>query len=61
MAVNSDAPKVERFVTLGGEERLMRDNSRMPLVVYEPLDVDVRYRVWRAESGGRGHSSAPNR
>ncbi len=24
MAVNPDAPKVERFVTLGGEERLSR-------------------------------------
>lgn len=61
MAVDPDAPKVERFVTLGGEERLMRYNSSMPLVVYVPLDVEVRYRVWRAESGGQGHSDAPNR
>jgi len=36
MAVNPDAPKVERFITLGGEPRLLRYNSRLPLVVYVP-------------------------
>lgn len=49
MAVDPDAPKVERFVTLGGEELLVRYNSRLPLVVYVPVDVEVRHRVWRAE------------
>lgn len=49
MAGDPDAPKVERFVTLGGEERLLRYNSRLPLVVYVPADVEVRHRVWRAE------------
>lgn len=53
MAVDPDAPKVERFVTLGGEARLLRYNSRLPLVVYVPVDVEVRYRVWRAESSPR--------
>jgi ecotin len=49
MAVDPNAPKVERFVTLGGEPRLIRYNSRLPLVVYVPLGVDVRYRIWRAD------------
>jgi ecotin len=29
-------------------ETLVRYNSRLPLVVYTPQDVQVRYRVWRA-------------
>jgi ecotin len=49
MAVDPNAPKVERFVTLGGEPRLIRYNSRLPLVVYVPSGVDVRYRIWRAD------------
>lgn len=49
MAVDPDAPKVERFITLGGEPRLVRYNSRLPLVVYVPDGVELRYRIWRAE------------
>jgi len=49
MAVNPDAPKVERFITLGGEPHLLRYNSRLPLVVYLPKGVEVRYLIWRAE------------
>ena len=49
MAVNPDAPKAERFITLGGEPRLLRYNSRLPLVVYVPDGVEVRYRFWRAD------------
>lgn len=49
MAVDPNAPKVERFVTLGGEPRLIRYNSRLPLVVYVPSDVEVHYRIWRAD------------
>jgi len=50
MAVDPDAPKVERFITLGGEPRLLRYNSRLPLVVYVPEGVEVRYRFWRADA-----------
>jgi len=53
MAVDPGAPKVERFVTLGGEPSLLRYNSRLPLVVYVPEGVEVRYRLWRAEQGYR--------
>jgi ecotin len=48
MAVSPDAPKVDRFITLGGEPQLLRYNSRLPLVVYIPGGVEVRYRIWRA-------------
>jgi ecotin len=50
MAVDPSVPKVERFITLGGEPRLLRYNSRLPLVVYVPEGVEVRYRFWRADA-----------
>jgi ecotin len=50
MAVSPDAPKVERFITLGGEPQLLRYNSRLPLVVYVPNGVEVRHRIWRADA-----------
>ncbi|MGH7018630.1 MAG: serine protease inhibitor ecotin [Brevundimonas sp.] len=37
----------DAFVRSGGQD-LIRYNSRLPLVVYAPNDVEVRYRVWRA-------------
>lgn len=49
MAVDPGAPLVERFISIGGEARLLRYNSLLPLVVYVPVGVEVRYRVWRAE------------
>lgn len=48
MAADPKAPQVDRFITLGGEPRLLRYNSQLPLVVYVPKDVEVRYRIWRA-------------
>ena len=52
MAVDPDAPQVERFISIGGEARLLRYNSRLPLVVYVPAGVEVRHRLWRAEPSG---------
>lgn len=49
MAISPDVPKVDRFITLGGEPQLLRYNSRLPLVVYVPDGVEVRYRIWQAE------------
>jgi ecotin len=49
MAVPADAPKVDHFVSLGSET-IVRYNSRVPLVVYVPAGVEVRYRLWRAEA-----------
>lgn len=48
MAINPNAPKVKRFITVGGEPYLIRYNSRLPIVVYAPEGVEVRYRVWSA-------------
>ena len=48
MAVDPNAPKEARFVTLGGDPYLIPYNSRLPIVVYVPEGVEVRYRVWTA-------------
>jgi ecotin len=48
MAVEPNAPKVDRFVALGGEPYLVRYNSRLPVVVYAPEGVELRYRIWAA-------------
>lgn len=53
MAVDPAAPRVERFITLGGEARLQRYNSRLPLVVYVPKGVEVRHRIWQVEPAQR--------
>ncbi|MBE0656055.1 MAG: ecotin family protein [Bryobacteraceae bacterium] len=50
MAPPPGAKAVERFVTLAGEPRLLRYNSRLPLVVYVPEGVEVRWRAWRADT-----------
>ena len=50
MAIDPNAPKVARFITLGGDPYLIRYNSRLPIVVYAPKSVEVRYRIWRAKA-----------
>ena len=50
MAIDPNAPKVNRFITLGGEPYLIRYNSRLPIVMYTPEGVEVRYRIWSAGS-----------
>ena len=46
MGVDPHVPKVDRFITLGGEPYIIRYNSRIPVVVYVPEGVEVRYRIW---------------
>jgi ecotin len=48
MAVDSAAPKVSRFITLGGAPYLIRFNSRLPVVICVPKGVEVRCRIWSA-------------
>lgn len=43
-----DNSRKEAFVRGGGEPMLIRYNSRLPVVVYAPRDVEVRYRLWSA-------------
>ena len=40
--------KEERFVKIGSEPFLIRYNSRLPVVVYVPEGVEVKFRVWSA-------------
>lgn len=49
IGVDPSEPKVDRFVTLGGEPFIIRYNSRLPVVVYVPTGVEVRYRLWKTE------------
>jgi ecotin len=49
MAVDPNAPKVNKFITIGGDPFLLRYNSQLPIVVYVPKDAEVRYRIWSAE------------
>jgi ecotin len=53
IAVDPNVPKVDRFITLAGEPHLIRYNSRLPIVVYVPEGVEVRYRIWSAEPESR--------
>ena len=48
VAVDPNAPKVARFITIGGDPYIIRYNSRLPIVVYVPEGVEVRYRIWTA-------------
>jgi ecotin len=48
MAVDPDAPKVNRFITLGVDPYIIRYNSRVPIVIYVPEGANVRYRIWSA-------------
>ena len=53
MAPLPGTPQVEKFVTLGGDPYLVRYNSRLPLVIYVPEGVEVRYRIWRADPASK--------
>jgi ecotin len=48
MAIDPNAPKVARFITIGGDPYIIPYNSRLPIVVYVPEGVEVRYRIWTA-------------
>jgi ecotin len=53
MGVDPNLPKVNRFVTLGGDPYLIRYNSRLPVVVYVPEGAEVRYRIWSAAADAK--------
>lgn len=46
MAPSPDQPKVETFVPMQG--KMIRYNSKLPVVVYHPEEIEVRYRIWTA-------------
>ncbi|MFV0456761.1 MAG: serine protease inhibitor ecotin [Pseudomonas sp.] len=43
-----DGSRKQAFVQVGGEPQLVRYNSKLPLVIYAPADMEVRYRIWSA-------------
>lgn len=45
-------PDSERtlFVQAVDANRMLRYNSRMPVVIYTPRDMDVKYQLWHAEA-----------
>ena len=45
-----DGKKEKKFVTAYlGNNSLLRYNSKLPIVVYTPENVEVKYRVWKAD------------
>ena len=46
IGVPKDTPKVEKFVH--GQSLHIRYNSRLPIVIYAPKGIEVRYRIWKA-------------
>lgn len=49
MACPDGKPKKE-FVPVVGDGFMLRYNSKLPIVLYVPKDVEVRYRIWSASS-----------
>ncbi|ORC88097.1 ecotin [Trypanosoma theileri] len=45
MAPLTDTPPVSQFVPLS-DQPMIRYNSKLPVVVYTPKDVELRYRIW---------------
>jgi ecotin len=43
-----EGPRQE-FVSLAGEPLLVPYNESLPIVVYAPRDLQVRWRLWKAE------------
>ncbi|WP_313149040.1 serine protease inhibitor ecotin [Enterobacter sp.] len=45
-----DGKKEKKFVTAYlGDNSLLRYNSKLPIVVYTPENVEVKYRIWKAD------------
>ncbi|GGK36317.1 ecotin [Pseudomonas koreensis] len=48
MACPPGSQKKRAFVPVVGDGFMLRYNSKLPLVIYAPKDVEVRYRIWSA-------------
>jgi ecotin len=46
MAVPDGTPQVKKFVT--GQSLMILYNSRLPIVIYAPKGMEIRYRIWKA-------------
>jgi len=45
-----DGKSKQDFVPVVGDGFMLRYNSKLPIVLYVPKDVEVRYRVWTASN-----------
>ena len=45
-----DGTSKKDFVPVSGDGFLLRYNSKLPIVLYVPKDIEVRYRIWSASS-----------
>ena len=45
-----ESTKTQGFVPVVGDGFMLRYNSKLPIVLYVPKDLEVRYRVWSAEA-----------
>ena len=50
MACPPDQPARRQFVALGGEPTVVRYSASLPIVVYAPRDLQVRWRLWKPET-----------
>ena len=46
IGVPPGTPRVEKFVA--GKSIMIRYNSRLPVVIYSPEGVEIRYSIWEA-------------
>ena len=53
MACPPGEPLQERFVAMAGKPFVMPYNVSRPIVVYAPKPLEVRWRLWKAESQAR--------
>jgi ecotin len=45
-----DGKSHQDFVPVVGDGFMLRYNSKLPIVLYVPKDVEVRYRIWSASA-----------
>ncbi|NUU36702.1 serine protease inhibitor ecotin [Pseudomonas sp. C2B4] len=45
-----DGKSKQDFVPVVGDGFMLRYNSKLPIVLYVPKDVEVRYRIWSASN-----------
>ncbi|WP_130930946.1 MULTISPECIES: serine protease inhibitor ecotin [unclassified Pseudomonas] len=45
-----DGKRKQDFVPVVGDGFMLRYNSKLPIVLYVPEDVEVRYRIWSAST-----------
>jgi len=48
MACPPEMKDQETFVQVRGDGNLLRYNSKLPIVVYVPIDFEVHYKIWAA-------------